>query len=75
MRVPNYIKVKMHRIATLQKQSALLSAEVDNWFIEHGFSIEELRCGDGQSLEELDYGNDVTNEFCSRVANGEFGGA
>lgn len=74
MRVPNYIKVKMHRIATLQKQAASLSAEVDNWFIDHGFNIEELRCGDGQSLEELDYGNDVTNELCNRIATGEFGG-
>lgn len=74
MCVPNYIKVKMHRIATLQKQAASLSLEVDNWFIKHGFNIEELRCGDGQSLEELDYGNDVTDEFCNRIANGEFGG-
>lgn len=42
MRVPNYIKVKMHRIATLQKQAASLSAEVDNWFIEHGLILKNF---------------------------------
>lgn len=66
MCVPKYIKIKMHRIATLQKQSTALSQEVDNWFITHGFNIEELRCGDGQSLEEPDYGNDATEGFCKR---------
>ena len=72
MKIPNYIKHKMHQIADLQSKAADLSAVVDNWFVDHGFDIEELRDGSGISLEELDYGNDVTDAFCERVENGDF---
>ena len=34
--------------------------------------MEDLRCGDGFRLEELDYGNDVTDAFCARIESGEF---
>ena len=72
MKIPNYIKHKMHQIAYLHSKAAAISSVVDNWFIEHGFDIEELRDGSGTSLEELDYGNDVTDTFCERVENGDF---
>lgn len=72
MKIPNYIKHKMHQIADLQYKARELSAVVDNWFVEHGFDIEEFRDGSGISLEELDYGNDVTEAFCERVENGDF---
>lgn len=72
MKVPKHIKEKMHRVADLHRKAFFLSREIDNWFIKHGFSMEDLRCGDGFSLEELDYGNDVTDVLCERIENGEF---
>ena len=72
MKIPKHIREKMHKMADLQRKAADLSILVDNWFIEHGFNIEELRDGSGISLEELDYGNDVTDLFCDRVENGDF---
>ena len=75
MKVPEYVRRKMHRLADLQSKATVLSREIDDWFMKNGFDIEELRCGDGCSLEELDYGNDITDEFCDRIENGEFGGA
>ena len=73
MKVPKYIRDKMHKVAELHHKAADISTEVDNWFVDHGFDIAELRCGDGYSLEELDYGNDVADIFCERIENGEFG--
>lgn len=73
MKIPKHIKEKMHKIAQLNQQSASLSNEVDDWFIRHGFEMYELRCGDGTSLEELDYGNDITDILCERIECGEFG--
>lgn len=72
MKIPKHIRDKMHRIADLNYKSAELSREVDEWFASRGFDVYELRCGDGCSLEELDYGNDVTDIFCERVENGDF---
>lgn len=72
MKVPKHIRDKMHKVADLHYRAASLSADVDNWFVDHGFDIDELRCGDGYSLEELDYGNDVTDILCERIENGEF---
>lgn len=72
MKVPRYIQDKMHKVAELHHKAANISADVDNWFIDHGFDMNELRCGDGYSLEELDYGNDVTDILCARIENGDF---
>ena len=71
MKIPNHIQQKMHRIADLHYKAAVLSREVDEWLINRGFDIDELRCGDGYSLEELDYGNDVTDILCERIESGE----
>lgn len=73
MKIPKHIKEKMRKIADLHRKGAEISREVDDWFIDHGFDIDNLRCGDGYSLEELDYGNDVTDTLCERIENGEFG--
>lgn len=54
----------MHKIAELTKKAKELSCEVDQYFINKSFDIDELRCGNGRSLEELEYGIDITNEFC-----------
>lgn len=72
MKVPGHIREKMHKIAELHRRAADISYVVDSWFIEHGYDIEDLRTGDGSSLEELDYGFDVTDDFCDRFEVGEF---
>lgn len=73
VKVPKYIRESMHRIADLQSKAAALSRTVDDWFVSHGFDLEELRGGDGFTLEELDYGNDVTDVLCDRIENEGFG--
>lgn len=72
MEVPKYIQCKMHRAAKLHAEAAKLTRQVDEWFESRGYTPENLRCGDGLSLEELDYGNDVTDIFCERFESGEF---
>lgn len=67
MKVPKYIRDKMHRIATLHAQAIELTREVDIWLIEHGINLDDISDGNGYSLEELDYGNDVTDELCMRL--------
>ena len=72
MKIPKHIRQKMHKIAEFSHKSGELSSEVDAWFEAHGYDIAELRCGDGCSLEELNYGNDVVYAFCERIENGDF---
>lgn len=61
----------MHKIAELSRRTKELSNEVDQYFIDKGFNIEELRCGNGRNLDELEYGNDMTEKFC-RDAKDDF---
>lgn len=67
MKVPTYIRRKMHRAAKLHAEASKLTRQVDEWFESKGYAAEDLRCGDGLSLEELDYGNDITDVFCKRI--------
>jgi hypothetical protein len=69
MKVSQAIKNKMHELARLNRKASELSLQIDNYFIDKGYNIESLRSGDGISLEELDYGNDMTNEFCEWIEN------
>lgn len=69
MRASKEIKRKMHKIAELSNKVKELSSEVDQYFINNGFDIEKLRCGNGRSLEELEYGNNITDEFCENIEN------
>lgn len=71
-KVPLYIKEKMHKLAKLSQQAEELENEISEWFCAKGFDEDALRCGNGASLEELIYGNDVTDEFCTRIESGEF---
>ena len=68
IKVSEEVQTKMHRIAELSRKVKELSSEVDQYFIDKGFDIEELRCGNGRSLEELEYGNDITDRFCKDAA-------
>lgn len=73
MRVPNYIQDKMHRVATLERQSTLLMCEIEGWLLRNGVAEEDLysggrlRCGDGVSLEELEYGEDITELLVKKL--------
>lgn len=71
-KVPIPIKEKMHKLAKLSKEAKELDNEISEWFHSKGFNEDALRCGNGTSLEELLYGNDVTDEFCKRIESGEF---
>ena len=59
----------MHRLAKLSAEASRLSGDIDDWFIKHGYNVDEttsgdsLRSGSGLSLEELEYGNDITDEY------------
>lgn len=64
MVIPKYIQNKMHKIAEYSLKAKQLSCEVDKYFQNYGIDIEMLRCGNGCSLEELEYGNDITEAFC-----------
>lgn len=70
IKVPKEIQKKMNKIAELSNKANKLSKEVDQYFIDKGFDVEKLRTGNGRSLEELEYGNDITDEFCKDAEDG-----
>ncbi len=57
MRIPKYIRKKLMDISDHANKISEISAEVQEWFEKNGFSDEELRSGNGCSLEEFEYGN------------------
>lgn len=67
MRVPNYIRTKMHLCASHAAQTAKYDAEICIWLEQHGIDVESISTGDGFSFEELLYGNDVTDALCKRI--------
>ena len=69
MVVPKHIKNRMHKIAKLNIMASEEMRIVESWLESKGFDIEKLRSGDGCSLEELEYGNDITDEFCKKIEN------
>lgn len=73
MKIPNYIRTKMHLCASHARQAAKYDLEVANWLEEHGIDVEDISNGDGSSFEELIYGNDVTDELCKRLEDMEVG--
>ena len=73
MKIPNYIRTKMHLCASHARQAAKYDLEVANWLEEHGIDVEDISNGDGSSFEELLYGNDVTDELCKRLEDMEVG--
>lgn len=65
--VPAHIRQKMHQTATLVNRVAALSKSIEKWMVQQGLDPEDFRDGCGTSLEELEYGNDVTEELCTRI--------
>lgn len=67
VRVPNYIRVKMHQLALHAAKAAEYDREICKWLDSHGVDVENISSGDGESFEELSYGNDVTEVLCDRI--------
>ena len=73
IKIPKYIRQKKCTASltfTLQQNKEMQVVEA--WLENQGFdtSMQGLRCGNGYSLEELDYGNDCTDELCESMENG-----
>lgn len=67
MKVPKYIREKMHRIALHARMVSDLDREVGIWLEQNGIDVEKLSDGGGSGYEELSYGNDVTDELCTQI--------
>lgn len=67
MKVPKYIREKMHRIAFHARMVSDLDREVGIWLEQNGIDVEKLSDGGGSGYEELSYGNDVTDELCAQI--------
>ncbi len=67
MKIPQYIVADMHRAARHFQGGAEIMRRVDEWFISNGYDIDELRCGDGLGLEEIEYGNDITDSLIEKL--------
>ena len=67
MKVPKYIKNRMRRVAANALIVDFYMREIEEWLEANGFNVEELRDGSGCSLEELEYGIDITEELCERI--------
>lgn len=67
MIVPLYIKKKMHSVVKYSRASATAMQVVESWLELHGIAPESIRDGNGCSLEELEYGNDIVDSLCERI--------
>lgn len=67
MKVPKYIREKMHRIALHARMVSDLDREVGIRLEQNGIDVEKLSDGGGSGYEELSYGNDVTDELCAQI--------
>lgn len=72
MRISKDIQGKMHKLAQLTSQAAMLDREINNYFESKGYDVDGLRSGDGTTLDELDYGNDITATFVKDFENGKY---
>lgn len=72
MRISKDIQGKMHKLAQLTSQAAMLDREINNYFESKEYDVDELRSGDGTTLDELDYGNDITATFVKDFENGKY---
>ena len=72
MKISKDIQGKMHQLAKLTSQAAMLDREINDYFESKGYDIDELRSGDGTTIDELNYGNDITNNFVNDFENGKY---
>lgn len=67
MKVPKYIKEKMHKLAKLSEEAMQLENEIDEYLEGKGIDPEELRDGSGITLTELSAGSDITDDLVKRI--------
>ena len=67
MKVPKFIREKMRRIALYARMARDLDREVGLWLERNVIDVEKLSDGGGDGYEELIYGNDITDELCTRI--------
>lgn len=72
MIVSKEIQRIMHKLAKLTSQAAILDREINDYFEINGYDIDELRAGDGSTLDELNYGNDITDQFIEDIKNDKY---
>ena len=72
MKISKSIQNKMHKLAKLTSQSCVLDREINEYFEGKGYNIDGLRSGDGRTLDELNYGNDITDIFVEEFENGKY---
>lgn len=51
MKISKQIQKKMHRLAKIERQAAILDCEINNYFESKGYNIADLRIGNGRSLD------------------------
>lgn len=61
----------MRRLAKLHQKVRALDNEVTEYFIGLGFPEDFLRSGCGWTLDEIQDGVDVTDEFCQWIESGD----
>ncbi len=59
----------MHKAARLFQEANGILNEVDEYLENNGISDKIYRCGNGISLEEIEAGNDITEEFVAWAEN------
>lgn len=72
MIVSKEIQRKMHKLAKLTSQAAILDREINDYFEINGYDKDEIRAGDGNTLDELNYGNDITDQFIEDIKNDKY---
>lgn len=76
IQVPLHIQKQMHKVAKLQNEARELTENIEKWLESKGVDVSvgqgSLRSGDGRGLDELDYGNDVTDEIVERLEKGDY---
>jgi len=72
MKVPKHIRAKMESALKHFQAAHKLMNDIDQYLDGHGVYLLSVRCGDGGSLEEIEYGMDVIDEICARLESGEF---
>lgn len=65
MKIPGYVQYKMKSALSAFQRAHSNMAEVNSWFDEN-YPEVDVRSGDGISLEEIEYGNDVIEVFCAQ---------
>lgn len=70
MKVPKHIEEKMRKVVQLHQTAKEKMNDIERWLEEKGLDTSEygLRDGSGVSLDELDYGIDIVDELCVRIA-------